>query len=135
MGGGHDSGRPPGTAAPDCRIELPGVYFAFASAALLPASEPALTRVAALLGHHSDWSFMIEGHTDSVGGHASNLALSKKRAEAVRAALVTRYGIAPDRLRSTGYGDTRPRESNSTLEGRARNRRVELSRRCDSHEP
>lgn len=113
-------------------MALPGVYFAYNSAELEPASEPALTGVAALLQRHPDWSFTIEGHTDSIGTAASNATLSTARAEAVRTALVERHGVAPARLAAAGFGATRPRESNATLEGRARNRRVELARQCGS---
>jgi outer membrane protein OmpA-like peptidoglycan-associated protein len=114
----------------NCRLELPGVYFGFNSAVLEPASEPALTGVATLMQRHPDWSFTIEGHTDSIGSATSNAKLSAARAEAVRAALVERHGIAPSRLDTAGFGATRPREPNSTIEGRARNRRVELARHC-----
>ena len=116
----------------DCRAELPGIYFAFASAELQPPSEPSLSGVAAILARHPDWSLGIEGHTDSIGGPASNRKLSVDRAEAVRAALVERHAIAPGRLRAAGFGATRPRETNATIEGRARNRRVELVRSCAS---
>ncbi|HET7584387.1 MAG TPA: OmpA family protein [Gemmatimonadaceae bacterium] len=116
-----------------CRAELPGVYFAFASARLEPASEPALARLAALLRQHADWTLDVEGHTDSIGDAAANRVLSTQRADAVRSALVTRFRIAPARLRSVGYAASRPRETNATLEGRARNRRVELSRHCDAN--
>jgi outer membrane protein OmpA-like peptidoglycan-associated protein len=114
----------------NCRLELPGVYFGFNSAELEPASEPALTGVATLLQHHPDWSFTIEGHTDSIGTPLSNAKLSAARAEAVRTALIERHQVAPERLATAGFGATRPRESNSTIEGRARNRRVELARDC-----
>jgi outer membrane protein OmpA-like peptidoglycan-associated protein len=113
-----------------CRAELPGIYFAFNSAALDPASEPALGAVSKLLAKHPDWSFAIEGHTDNIGGDAANQTLSTHRAESVRTALVSRYHVAPERLRSAGFGATRPRETNATIEGRARNRRVELVRPC-----
>ncbi|MGH7527284.1 MAG: OmpA family protein [Gemmatimonadales bacterium] len=113
-----------------CRAELPGVYFAFARAELQSASAPTLAGVAALLKRHPDWSFGIEGHTDSIGDPASNQALSQRRAEAVRAKLVEHYRIGPDRLQAVGFGATRPREPNATIEGRARNRRVELVRAC-----
>jgi outer membrane protein OmpA-like peptidoglycan-associated protein len=119
----------------NCRAELPGIYFAFASADLEPESGSALTGVAALLARHPDWSLAIEGHTDSIGGVASNQALSERRAEAVRSALVTQHRVTPSRLTATGFGATRPRESNATLEGRARNRRVELVRRCAGGAP
>ena len=72
----------------NCRLELPGIYSAFNSAELEPASEPALTGVATLLQRHVDWSFTIEGHTDSIGTAASNAKLSTARSEAVRTALV-----------------------------------------------
>lgn len=112
-----------------CRAELPGLYFDFNSATLDPASEPVLAGVAKLLQKHGDWTIAIEGHTDSIGGAASNQALSARRANAVRAGLTARQ-VAPQRLQSSGFGQTRPRESNATLEGRARNRRVELVRPC-----
>lgn len=116
--------------ATSCRAELPGIYFAFNSAALDPASEPALSGVSRLLAKHADWTLAIEGHTDNIGDNASNQTLSAQRAESVRTALTTRYHIAPARLHSAGFGATRPREPNTTIEGRARNRRVELVRPC-----
>jgi outer membrane protein OmpA-like peptidoglycan-associated protein len=113
-----------------CRAELPGLYFAFNSATLDQASDPALATIAKVVQRHGDWNVVIEGHTDSIGGGASNQQLSTRRAEAVRSALTGRYAIPPARLRAVGFGATRPRESNTTLEGRARNRRVELVRPC-----
>jgi outer membrane protein OmpA-like peptidoglycan-associated protein len=113
-----------------CRVELPGVYFGFASAEMQSASIPALATVAGLLQRHPDWSFTIEGHTDSIGDPASNQTLSQRRAEAVKAKLAKLHRISPDRLQPVGFGASRPREPNSTIEGRARNRRVELVRAC-----
>ena len=115
----------------DCRAEVPGIYFSFASAVLDPASTPALESVAAMLERHAEWTLSIEGHTDSVGNAAANQMLSKQRAEAVRAALIARHGVAATRVTATGFGSTRPRESNATIEGRARNRRVEIVRSCE----
>lgn len=69
-----------------CRAELPGLYFAFNSAALDPASEPALARIANLVQRHADWNLAIEGHTDSIGSVASNQQLSARRAEEIRRA-------------------------------------------------
>ncbi len=114
----------------ECRAELPGIYFAFASAELEPESSPSLAGVAALLSRHPDWSLAIEGHTDSIGGAASNQTLSERRASAVRAALISQFRVDAARLRASGFGATRPQESNATLEGRARNRRVEVVRPC-----
>jgi outer membrane protein OmpA-like peptidoglycan-associated protein len=113
-----------------CRAEIPGIYFAFNSAELDPASDPALSGMSKLLTKHADWTLAIEGHTDNVGGDAFNQTLSEQRAEAVRSALVGRYHIAAARLHSAGFGSKRPREPNTTIEGRARNRRVELVRPC-----
>jgi outer membrane protein OmpA-like peptidoglycan-associated protein len=113
-----------------CRAEIPGIYFAFNSAELEPASDPALSEMSKLLAKHADWKLAIEGHTDNIGGDAFNQTLSEKRAEAVRNALVGRYHVAAARLRSAGFGSKRPREPNATIEGRARNRRVELVRPC-----
>ena len=70
----------------------------------------------------------MSGHTDSIGDDTSNLGLPQHRAAAVKDALVTRYKIAPDRLATSGYGASQPIETNKTIEGRARNRRVELRR-------
>jgi outer membrane protein OmpA-like peptidoglycan-associated protein len=67
----------------------------------------------------------IEGHTDNVGKDASNAALSLRRAEAVRAALIVR-GVAPARLVAKGYGAASPLANNDTADGRARNRRIEI---------
>jgi outer membrane protein OmpA-like peptidoglycan-associated protein len=113
-----------------CRVELPGVYFAFNSAHIAPASDRALAQVAAVLTRHPDWSLAVEGHTDSIGTVAANQTLSLHRAEAVRTRLAERHGLNSASWKATGYGASRPRESNATIEGRARNRRVELVRAC-----
>jgi outer membrane protein OmpA-like peptidoglycan-associated protein len=113
-----------------CRVELPGLYFAFNSARIAPASDRALALVAAVLARHPGWSLAIEGHTDSVGTAAANQTLSLRRAEAVRARLAEKHGVNTVAWKATGYGATQPRESNATIEGRARNRRVELARAC-----
>jgi outer membrane protein OmpA-like peptidoglycan-associated protein len=113
-----------------CRLELPGVYFAFGTAAIDPISDRALAELAKTLAGHRDWKVTVEGHTDSVGTDAANQTLSKRRAEAVRARLAEKHGVDTRAWGAAGYGATRPRESNATIEGRARNRRVELVRDC-----
>ena len=75
-----------------------------------------------------DWKLKVEGHTDNIGPDAHNLDLSKRRAASVKQALVDRYHIPPDRLATDGFGSAGAIDTNDTLEGRARNRRVELSR-------
>ena len=110
------------------RAVLYGVYFDFNSAELKPQSAAVLKQVAGIMQREPSWKLRIEGHTDSVGGDAAaNNALSARRAEAVKAALVER-GVASARLDTQGFGSASPREANNTLLGRARNRRVELTR-------
>ena len=109
------------------RVVLPGLYFDFGSAVLRPESSAQLPDIVTLIRTVPEGALVVEGHTDDVGADPSNLALSKARAEAVRAALV---GLDPglaSRLSSQGFGETRPQADNATLEGRARNRRVELA--------
>ena len=118
-----------GALARSCRVEVPGIYFESASATLDPASNETIAALAQMLARHADWTVTVEGHTDSIGTSAANKALSERRANAVRARLTSR-GVAPARLRAVGFGQTRPRESNATIAGRARNRRVELLRPC-----
>lgn len=113
-----------------CRLELPGVYFAFGTAVIDPISDRALAELARALAAHPDWKFTVEGHTDSIGTDAANQALSRRRAEAVRARLAEKQGVDTKAWGAAGYGATKPRESNATIEGRARNRRVELVRDC-----
>jgi outer membrane protein OmpA-like peptidoglycan-associated protein len=110
------------------KVEIYGIYFDFASDRLKPESTPVLDEIAQVMEKHPDWKLSVSGHTDNIGGDAYNLDLSKRRAAAVKQALVTRYHIAPDRLTTDGYGASRPVDTNDTLEGRARNRRVELMR-------
>lgn len=129
-GGGMRGRMADGLSGKNCRTEVYGIHFAFNSATVLPQSDAALSQVAGVLKANPTWNVTIEGHTDSIGGHASNLDLSKRRAAAVSVALTGKYGIPAGRLSTTGFGDSRPIESNATLEGRARNRRVEMSRKC-----
>jgi outer membrane protein OmpA-like peptidoglycan-associated protein len=113
-----------------CRAPVYGFYFAFNSSEVEPASAPTFRAVADLLGRHPDWTLAIEGHTDSVGDPAANLRLSERRANAVRQQLVAQYGVATGRLSAAGRGMNGYVASNNTLAGRARNRRVDLVRRC-----
>ena len=110
------------------RAEVYGIYFDFASDQIRAESESVLKEIADAMKANPAWKLSVEGHTDNIGGDAYNLDLSNRRAAAVKEALVERYHIRPERLATTGYGASRPKESNDTLEGRARNRRVELVR-------
>jgi outer membrane protein OmpA-like peptidoglycan-associated protein len=116
--------------SPACRAELPGVYFDTGSAFLLPQSTATLGVVAGLLRANPGWQLTVEGHTDPIGGVDYNLDLSRRRAGAVRDALLALPGLQGAKLQVQGFGATRPVARNDTLEGRARNRRVELTRDC-----
>ncbi len=104
------------------------IHFSFNSDEIREESEPTLREIADILRRHADWKLRVGGHTDAIGGDAANLDLSKRRAAAVRNALIGRFGIKAERLLTDGYGRSRPMDTNDTEEGRARNRRVELSR-------
>lgn len=110
------------------RAEIYGIYFDFDSAVIRPESEAVLDEIAETLKENPDWHLSIQGHTDSVGGDAHNLELSKQRAESVKKALTERYALDPTRLSTDGFGASRPKAPNDTVEGRALNRRVELVR-------
>jgi outer membrane protein OmpA-like peptidoglycan-associated protein len=110
------------------RIEVYGIYFDFGSDRMRAASEPVLEEIADAVTRNPTWKLSVEGHTDNIGGDAHNMDLSKRRAGAVKRALVERYGVAANRLTTAGFGVSHPKESNETLAGRARNRRVELLR-------
>ena len=105
-----------------------GIYFDFNQATIKKESEPVLKEIAEAMKNNPDWVLTVNGHTDNIGGDAYNLDLSRRRAESVKKALVDRYGIAPERLTTGGSGASSPVDTNETLEGRARNRRVELIR-------
>lgn len=110
------------------RVDVYGIYFDFGSATLRPESEPVLKEIADALTKNAAWKLKIDGHTDNIGGDPANLDLSRRRAASVRDALVSRYKINTTRLATDGFGASRPKEPNTTPEGRARNRRVELVR-------
>ncbi|MBI1357570.1 MAG: OmpA family protein [Acidobacteria bacterium] len=108
------------------RAEVYDLFFAFGSAEIRAESETRLAEIAAVLLNHPDWRVSIEGHTDSIADDQLNLELSRKRAEAVRAALIARR-VPAQQMSAKGFGESQPRDTNETPEGRARNRRVELA--------
>jgi len=111
------------------RIALNNIYFDFNKATLTSESEPALIEMAKLLAKNPNLSVYIVGHTDGVGGYEFNLNLSRRRARSVVDALVSRHGVAANRVIPAGVGPLAPVASNATPDGRARNRRVELVQR------
>jgi outer membrane protein OmpA-like peptidoglycan-associated protein len=107
-------------------ITLSGsVLFATNQSTLLPTAQTRLNQVADALLATKDRSLMVEGHTDSQGSAGYNIGLSQRRADAVRSYLVSR-GYPGDRVQARGIGEDRPVTENSSAEGRANNRRVEI---------
>lgn len=104
-----------------------GINFDFNSDVIRPVSEPVLKEIAQAMADKPDWKLTVTGHTDNIGGHKYNLDLSQRRAAAVKKALVEQYRVDANRLTTGGDGDLVPIDTNDTLEGRARNRRVELT--------
>ena len=107
--------------------KITSLYFESNAGKLRADSLQELKQVIAELKANPDWRLMIEGHTDDSGDSAANHRLSLDRAQAVRD-LIVAGGIDKGRLVVQGYGETRPLSDNTTPEGRARNRRVDLSK-------
>lgn len=116
------------TSRRDARGEimtLSGEAFASGQSALRPEARANLQRVIEFVQKAGTAAVVIEGHTDNRGSANLNQALSQKRAEAVRQALIEE-GIPADRLSAVGRGMDQPVADNGSEEGRARNRRVEI---------
>ncbi|MBF0274137.1 MAG: OmpA family protein [Nitrospinae bacterium] len=105
---------------------LQGVKFATNSATLTKASSAILNAAAAVIAKNPTLKIRVDGHTDNNGDATYNLGLSKRRANAVKAYLIKK-GASAANLSAQGFGLTKPAASNDTKEGRAQNRRVELS--------
>lgn len=109
-------------------ISLEGVNFKTNSDELLPESTLILDRVAKTLLAHPELRLEVAGHTDKAGNGPYNKNLSQRRADKVRTYLLGK-GISAEMLTARGYGEDQPITTNATVEGRAKNRRVELRRR------
>jgi outer membrane protein OmpA-like peptidoglycan-associated protein len=109
----------------DGKIVTTGIKFDVNKATLRPESMGVINSIFQLMKEHPEIKFSVEGHTDSDGDDASNQTLSERRAKAVVEQLVN-FGIAPGRLTSNGWGESKPFESNTTPEAKANNRRVEF---------
>jgi outer membrane protein OmpA-like peptidoglycan-associated protein len=103
-----------------------GIQFDAGSDRLRAESTPTLRMIADALRADPSLRLHIEGHTDATGNVLRNVDLSRRRAEAVKATLVSRFNVAGDRLTTSGIGAARPLDSNDTPAGRAANRRVEF---------
>ncbi len=99
--------------------------FAFDRADIKPEFKPTLDRVAEVLRGDPNVRITIIGFTDSVGSETYNQRLSERRAQATADYLISR-GVSSSQILSRGLGESEPRASNATAEGRAQNRRVEI---------
>ncbi len=106
-------------------VAVYGIHFDTDRADLKIGASKTLEEVVKLFKTHAELRIEIQGHTDSTGSDEHNRDLSKRRAQTVEAYLQL-YGITKDRLECTGHGESKPTGDNSTEEGRALNRRVEL---------
>ena len=117
---------PPPAPAPVKSYRIEGVNFDFDSAKLTPAAKGVLDEAASGIKAASGHTFDVVGHTDSVGSDAYNQGLGQRRADSVTEALVSR-GVPASQLRTSSMGERQPIASNSTAEGRAQNRRVDIT--------
>lgn len=106
--------------------ETSGVFFDTEKYNINARSAEALDRLANIFKEYPNSNILIEGHTDSTGADAYNLTLSKNRAQSVTDYLRNK-GISSTRMDTKWYGENQPKYDNSTVEGRAKNRRVELA--------
>ncbi|TAI48153.1 OmpA family protein [Flagellimonas allohymeniacidonis] len=110
------------------KVSTNGILFESGSANIQPQSMGIIRQISQVLQQETGMNLKIVGHTDSDGGDDTNLALSQKRAEAVKNALTSVYNIDGSRLVSEGKGESEPVGDNTTVEGKAQNRRVEFIR-------
>lgn len=109
----------------DGKFVTTGIKFDIAKATIKPESMGTINYVVKMMTDHAELKFTVEGHTDSDGETAANQKLSEARAKAVLDALV-KAGISANRLKSKGWGESKPMTDNDTSEGKAQNRRVEF---------
>lgn len=108
------------------KISTNGILFDSGSANIQPQSMGIIRQIYQVMQQESDIKLKIVGHTDSDGDDDTNMNLSKKRAEAVKNALVSVYNVSSDRLSTEGKGESEPLDDNGTADGKAQNRRVEF---------
>jgi len=108
------------------KIVTHGILFDSGSDVIKGESYKTLAEIGQLLTDDPALKLSIEGHTDSDGEEAYNLDLSQRRAASVKAYLVSSYQIDGARLETKGFGESKPIDANTTAEGKANNRRVEL---------
>ncbi len=109
----------------DGKFVTTGIKFDVAKASIKPESIGTINYVVKMMQDHPELKFSVEGHTDSDGDDAANQKLSEARAKAVMEKMIE-FGIAKDRLKSKGHGESKPMLGNESAEGKAQNRRVEF---------
>lgn len=112
--------------ASEGRVDLYGFYFDTGKAQLQAGSEKTLKELAQVLQDNPGLRVRLVGHTDNQGGADANLALSEARARAVASALTQQAGLGAERVEAQGQGASQPVAPNTSEDGRARNRRVEV---------
>lgn len=109
----------------DGKIICNGIRFDVNKASLKPESMGPINKIFELMQKQPDLKFSVEGHTDADGDDARNQTLSEQRAKTVMNQLIS-MGISANRLKSAGFGESKPLDNNNTPEGKANNRRVEF---------
>ncbi len=117
---------PPPPPAPKPAPVFENIYFNENKTNIDPLAAKALDRDGEILKENPNIKVEIGGHTDSLGSEKANQKISEKRAESVKKYLMDKFNISGDRMVVKGYGSTKPIADNSTKEGRAKNRRVEI---------
>jgi outer membrane protein OmpA-like peptidoglycan-associated protein len=107
-------------------VRLVGITFPSGNADINPKFRPLLEKLRAAVDVFPRSQIVIEGHTDAYGSDEGNLALSRKRAEAIGAYLTSTLGVPAFRISAVGYGETQPIANNDTAQGRERNRRIDV---------
>ena len=107
-------------------IRMRGIQFPVGQATLSPDNYTLLSKVQQAIATFGQPTVTVEGHTDSTGSAQTNQELSQKRAEAVKTYLVANKTLPANRIRAAGYGPDRPLAPNTTTEGRAMNRRIDV---------
>lgn len=108
-------------------IRLRGIKFPVGQATITPENFQLLTKVQRGIGNFENPSLVIGGHTDSTGSQKANAMLSYQRADAVRDYLIANNTLPGDKIDAMGYGSEQPVASNETKEGRAANRRIDVT--------
>ena len=102
----------------------PNIQFAFGKSNIQSKYYNKIKKMADYMTRYPETKAAIEGHTDNIGTEAYNMKLSQKRANSIKNYLVSKFKIDPSRIKTTGYSFKKPIASNSTKEGRQKNRRA-----------